>query len=94
MATEIITREDLQEFRQQLLGDIQQLLQQQPTTNPPRKEWLKSSEVRKLLGISAGTLQQLCLNGTLTYTKVGGIHFFRYQDLAKALEPQTPSRRR
>jgi hypothetical protein len=48
MAQEIITLEDLQKFRLQLLEDLRELLQQ---PNHSQKQWLKSSEVRKMLGI-------------------------------------------
>jgi hypothetical protein len=46
MAQEIITLEDLQKFRLQLLEDLRGLLQQ---PNDSQKQWLKSSEVRKML---------------------------------------------
>jgi hypothetical protein len=48
MAQEIITLEDLQKFRLQLLQDLRGLLEQ---PNHFQKQWLKSSEVRKMLGI-------------------------------------------
>ena len=74
MAHEIITIEDLQKFRLQLLEDLKALVQQ---PNPSQKEWLKSSEVRKMLGISHGTLQNLRIKGALPYQKLGGIMFYR-----------------
>ena len=51
-----------------------------------QKQWLKSTEVRKMLNISPGTLQNLRINGVLSYTKVGGIIFYAYADLQKVLE--------
>jgi hypothetical protein len=51
-----------------------------------QKLWLKSNEVRKLLNISAGTLQNLRVNGTLTYTKIGGILYYSSNDLEKVIE--------
>lgn len=50
------------------------------------KKWLKSSEVKNLLRISPGTLQNFRLNGTLTYTKIGGIIFYSYDDILKVME--------
>jgi hypothetical protein len=38
------------------------------------------------LGISAGTLQNLRINGTLTPSKVGGTHFYKRSDIQKLLE--------
>jgi Helix-turn-helix domain len=74
MAIEVITREDLNEFRTLLLSDLNEMFKSKPT------------EVRKLLNISPGTLQNLRINGTLTYTKIGGIIFYAYADLQKVLE--------
>jgi hypothetical protein len=51
-----------------------------------QKQWLKSIEVRKLLNISSGTLQNLRVNGTVTYTKIGGILYYSNADLEKLLE--------
>ena len=83
MAQEIITLEDLQKFRLQLLEDLRELLQQPKHS---QKQWLKSSEVRKLLGISHGTLQNLRINGTLPYRKLGGIMFYKHDDIVRILE--------
>lgn len=78
MALEVITREDLHDFRLQLLEDFKQLLQPQKTI---QKQWLKGTEVRQLLKISPGTLQNLRVNGTLPYTKIGGILFYSSQGI-------------
>ncbi|CCG53588.1 Protein of unknown function [Flavobacterium indicum GPTSA100-9 = DSM 17447] len=82
MAIEVITREDLIEFRSLLLNDLKQLIQPQ---SQQIKQWLKSNEVRKLLNISPGTLQNLRVNGTLSFTKVGGIMYYSYSDIEKVL---------
>lgn len=83
MAIEVITREDLNEFRSLLLNDLKEILQSKPEQT---KQWLKSNEVRKLLNISTGTLQNLRVNGTITYTKIGGILYYSSADLEKLLE--------
>lgn len=83
MAIEVITREDLNEFRTLLLNDLKELLQAKPEQT---KQWLKSNEVRKLLNISPGTLQNLRINGTLSYTKIGGILYYSSTDLDKLLQ--------
>lgn len=59
---------------------------QKKNSDTHSKKWLKSTEVRKLLRISAGTLQNLRVNGTLSYTKVGGIIFYSYDEIQKVLE--------
>jgi hypothetical protein len=83
MAIEVITREDLNEFRSLLLNDLKEILQSKPEQT---KQWLKSNEVRKLLNISPGTLQNLRINGTISYTKIGGILYYSSADLDKLLE--------
>ena len=80
---ELLTREDLQHFRLQLLSELKDVLQQSKQST---KQWLKSSEVRKMLGISHGTLQNLRITRSLPYTKLGGIMFYRQEDIEKILE--------
>jgi len=84
MSATIITTEDLREFKMELLDDIKQLLNNQ--SGLITKKWLKSPEVRELLGISPGTLQNLRINGTLPYTKVGGVLYYDYQEIMQVLE--------
>ena len=82
MAVQIITIEDLNEFRSLLLNDLKEIIQSKPQQT---KQWLKSNEVRKLLNISSSTLQNLRINGTLTYTKVGGIMYYDKADIETLL---------
>lgn len=84
MGATIVTTEDLMEFKLELLEDIKQLLQNQ--SGQPTKKWLKSPEVRELLGISSGTLQNLRINGTLPYTKIGGVLYYDYHEIIEVLE--------
>jgi hypothetical protein len=84
MAATIITPEDLQQFKQELLTEIQQLLSQKQAA--PTRKWLKSNEVRRLLLVSPGTLQNLRVNGTLPFTKIGGVIFYDYDDIQKMIE--------
>lgn len=82
MAISIITKEDLYEFKIELLDAIKDLLQGQITQ---QKLWLRTSEVKKMLNISSGTLQSLRINGTLSYSKIGGTLFYNYKDIEKLL---------
>lgn len=84
MTVELITKEDLQHFRVQMLNDIKQLLA--PKQSNQVKEWLKASEVRRILGISSGKLQSLRISGRLHSSKIGGVHYYRYQDINHLLE--------
>lgn len=83
MPTSIITTDDLREFKLELLDDIKKLLSNQ--AQDKLKKYLKSSEVMDLLQISPGTLQNLRLNGTLPYTKVGGTIFYDSEEIQKVM---------
>lgn len=91
MATiELLTKSDLEEFKKDLLKEIGALIQPQAAEG---KKWLKSVEVRKLLNISPGTLQNLRINGTLSYTKVGSILYYKYADILKVLTDNHSNRK-
>lgn len=83
MAVNILTQEDLQHFKAELISELKTIMK--PVTEPPRK-WLKSEEVKKLLKVSPGTLQTLRINGTLQYTKIGGILYYDYDHILKTME--------
>jgi hypothetical protein len=84
MATEIITPDDLQAFRAQLLDDFKDLLKDY--TDTPRKKWLKSCEVMTLLNITKNTLRTYRTNRVLYGKKIGGIYYYAYQEIKGLLE--------
>ncbi len=84
MSATIITTEDLREFKMELIDDIKQLLNNQ--SGNITKKWMKSPEVRELLSISSGTLQNFRINGTLPYTKIGGVIYYDYQEILQVME--------
>ncbi|MBN9294005.1 MAG: helix-turn-helix domain-containing protein [Flavobacteriia bacterium] len=89
MATQIITLEDLENFRLTLVENIRELLSEnQPVGETPEEEniWLKSHQVQRMLGISPGTLQNLRINGTLPYSKIGGVIFYDRREILKVME--------
>src|SRR5689334_3163820 len=84
MAIDIVTKDDLNSFRTELLQELKQIISSPQLSKP--KQWLKSREVRSMLKISPGTLQNLRVNRTLRFTKIGGIIFYRYEDIELLLE--------
>lgn len=91
MAANIITPDDLQKFKHELLDEIERLIKN--LNGQPSKKWLKSADVRKMLGISPGTLQNMRVNGTLPYTKIGGVVYYDYDDIKKMLAENRVHRR-
>ena len=77
---QVVTKRDLLNFGNLLLNEIKSAAQKEDIP-----QWLKSAEVRKLLKISPGTLQNLRVNGTLNYKRIGGIIYYKYEDIAKML---------
>lgn len=79
---QLLTKADLEDFKKDLMQEIKALIHPEGVQ---AKHWLKSVEVRKLLNISPGTLQNMRINGTLSYTRVGSILYYKYADILKML---------
>ena len=83
MPAEIITKEDLLTFRQEIVQEFQKIVADH--VEPPRK-WLRSPEVRQMLNISPATLQNLRVNGSIPYSKIDSIFFYPQDEIMKLLE--------
>lgn len=86
MNVELITRDDIDQLKKELIEEIRKASPHPRRQNDEPRAWLKSYEVRKLLGISAGTLQNLRVNGTLPFSKIGGLMYYKYGDIQKLME--------
>jgi hypothetical protein len=91
MEISIVTLDDLQAFKSEILDQLDKVKSEiikNMSVQPQVQEvaLLKSYQVQKLLGISAGTLQTLRVNGTIPYSKVGGVIFYDKQDIMQILE--------
>jgi hypothetical protein len=84
---QMITMQDLQEFKLEFLNEIKKLLQPQNVLYT--KPWLKGSEVRKLLSISEGKLQSLRVSGKLPSSRIGSVHYYKHEHIDKMLEEGT-----
>lgn len=82
-----VTKLDLLNALNLLVGELKTTSKEEQP-----KKWLKSSEVKSLLRISPGTLQNLRINGTLTFTKIGGIIFYSYEEILKVMEQNKVNR--
>ena len=81
--SQLVTVKDLEDFRTKLLMDIKMMLEGH--LNKTTKRWLKSLEVRKILGISPGTLQTLRNNGKIPFTKIGGLTYYNAAEIDRIL---------
>lgn len=81
MTIEVITKDDLHNLKAEIINEIKKAF----TGETKQKKWLKSADVRKMLSISPGTLQNLRINGTLPYTKMGKTIYYEYDDVVSIL---------
>ncbi|MGO4876002.1 helix-turn-helix domain-containing protein [Pedobacter psychrotolerans] len=89
MSIEIMTKSDLMDFKSDLFKELKAFLAPEKPTD---KKCLRSNEVRKLLGISTGTLQTLRNNGTLSFTKIGGTMYYSMDGINKVMKfSKTPN---
>lgn len=79
---QLITRRDLFEFKNTLLAELKEIM----NSNPQPQKWIRSADVRLMLKISPATLQTLRINGTLNYSKIGGIIYYKTEEIQKLLE--------
>ncbi|MCX2483694.1 helix-turn-helix domain-containing protein [Pedobacter sp. MR2016-24] len=83
MQIEILTKEELQRFKSELIEEIKKTIRTNETLT--NKRFLRSSEVRTMLKISSGTLQNLRIEGRLPYEKIGGIFYYAHADIEQFL---------
>ena len=83
--SEIVTKEDLRQFGLLLLDKIQAVFKDKDSgrKEPLEPEWLKSKAVRKLLDISAGSVQNLRMTQKIRFKKVLGSYYYNKEDLLK-----------
>ncbi|WP_215233524.1 helix-turn-helix domain-containing protein [Dyadobacter linearis] len=85
---QIVTRKDLEEFKQDILQEIHKLLR--PINRDTTKKWLKSREVRKMLDISPGKLYLLRANRQLGFMRIVGVIYYDHEDIEKMLNVSKP----
>lgn len=77
----ILENEEFIRFKEELLSELRGL-----KTSATQTVWLRSKDVRKMLGISDSTLQTLRVNGTIPSYKLGSSWFYKYAEITNALE--------
>lgn len=88
---EIITKEDLRQFGLQLLDKMRIIIQETTPaqTELVQPEWLKSKAVKKLLDISAGSVQNLRVTQKVRFKKVLGSYYYNKEDLQKLFNDES-----
>lgn len=86
MEVDLITRSEFDAFRQEMIETLKEYLTNQ---QKPDRLWIRSKEVRKMLNISYGTLQNLRISGKLKCTKLGGVIYYNVKDIEALLNAET-----
>lgn len=88
---EIVTKEDLRQFGLLLLDKMRNIIQEatRVETEISQQEWLKSKAVRKLMDMSAGSVQNLRVAQKVRYKKVLGSYYYNKQDLQKLFSDES-----
>lgn len=82
---DMVTKEDLRQFGLELLGNIGNLITQTKEGNSDvtEQEWIKSKQVRKLMNMSPGSVQNLRVTEKVRFKKIVGSYYYNKADLLK-----------
>lgn len=78
--SEVVTKDDLRQFGLALINEIREIIKADEGEQI-HPEWLKSRVVRKLLDMSAGSIQALRITGKVRFKKVLGSYYYNKIDL-------------
>jgi hypothetical protein len=86
---QLITVQDLIDFKKQLIGDIKKLLKEQ--SGHPGHQWLKAFEIKKMLRLSESKLQYLRDKGAIPFKKLGGVTYYNLEEIENLMHSGTLS---
>ena len=87
MSVEIVTKEDLQVLRMQLLSDFKAILAAQGKgASAPAGEGYKTKDVRKILGCSINKLVSLRVARKVRWKKIGGTVYYNREDVRRLVD--------
>jgi len=92
MAGTVITLDDLQKLKAELLSEIRKLMSERQAAQAHK--WIKTRDLRKLMPISKGKLQVLRMKGILPFTRIDGAIYYDIEDVEKMLKENMNSRRK
>ncbi len=78
------TLQDLSFLKTEAINEVGQLLLE--INGLPSKQWIKSNELMRFLGVSSGTLQTLRNNTILPFTRIGGVIYYNTESVINMLE--------
>ena len=85
MPANIITTDDLREFKTELIEQIKNIIST-PLGPTNQKRFLKTSELQEALGLSPSTIHQLRIMRILPFTKINGVIFYDWEDIVVMMQ--------
>lgn len=83
---EILSKQDLELFRIRMIADIEKILEANFNNTQEDFGWLRSKAIRRMMDISAATLQNLRISEKIRFKKVMGSYYYSKEDLLKLFE--------
>ena len=83
MPIELLTLNDLEKFKNELLHEITLVVQSKA---PIEKKLLKTKDVCQILRVKPGTVQNLRKKKILRFRKIGGTIYYNYEDIYAMLK--------
>ncbi|MFS4469952.1 DNA-binding protein [Chryseobacterium sp. T20] len=85
---ELITKNDLNELRDEIVREIKLIINKEHYQNELEDpfEWIRSKKIKRLMDISSATLQNLRISGKIRYKKVMGSYYYNRTDFFNLFE--------
>ena len=82
MGETIATLSDLERMKTEIIQAVREASLSSPAVV---KKWLRSQDVRKLLGVSSSTLQTMRIKGEIPFSKISGIIYYPAEGIQNLL---------
>ena len=90
MPTEIVTTQDLQELKCEILYELKQMIQDLTKVKQnDTPKYLTTAQVGEMLNVSLNTLQTMRNNRDIPYVKLNGKVLYKYEDVLSFLDKRT-----
>ena len=83
MSVIVITEEELDHRLQKVVADITNTIGKNENIE---SRWIRSKQVKELLGISDSKLQTMRINRSITYSQIDGTYFYDKESILSLLE--------
>jgi hypothetical protein len=83
MSILVITAEDLERQLQKVVDEVKSAV---TITDSNNVRWIRSKQVKELLGVSDSKLQTMRINRSITYSQIDGTYFYDKDSILSLLE--------